>query len=97
MPVVFQTGIPAEQLWGWPAGSPWNRAELQRDPSAPEADARDSVGWRMRCLRLQVQVQAQGVFQPGLSAINKAEQLLQYGMTLSKKQKKLHFFFSSGL
>lgn len=41
MPVVFQTGIPAEQLWGWPAGSPWNRAELQRDPSAPGADARD--------------------------------------------------------
>lgn len=41
MPVVFQTGIPAEQLWGWPAGSPWNRAELQRD--APGADARDSL------------------------------------------------------
>lgn len=95
MPVVFQTGIPAEQLWGWLAGSPWNRAELQRD--APGADARDSVGWRIRCLHLQVQVQAQGVVQPGLSAINKAAQLLHYGMILSKKQKKLHFFFSSGL
>lgn len=46
------------------------------------------MGWRMHCLHLQIQVQAQRAVQPCLSVLKKAVQLLHCSRILGNKQKK---------